>query len=335
MLSFDEIISQKKIIAYFRKAIANDKLSHSYIISGNSGMGKKSIANAFALELMCNSIDNKPCLCCKACKQIIAGTNVDLIYIKHEKPKLISINEIRQQLIQSAYIRPINSKYKIYIVDEAETLSIEAQNALLKIIEEAPEYIIIILLTNNLEAFLDTIKSRCVKLNMEYIKKIDIANYLKNKYKLSDNKLEEITSFAGGNLGKAIVLCTDEEKIYFYEKIIEILKNINKLSSYKSFEYLEILKDNKDNLLTFIEISNMWYRDILLIKSSKKSAQRDRLDKLIFKKEYTSLLELAGLYTFSKINKLIELLGEAGEKIKANVNIEILSFILLDEMRIY
>ena len=115
MFSFKDIVSQEKIIKYFKEAIKNDNISHAYIISGDKGMGKKTIANAFALELTCEA-ENKPCLICHSCKQTIAGTNTDIRYIKHEKPNIISVSEVREQLVKDTATRPFNSKYKIYIM---------------------------------------------------------------------------------------------------------------------------------------------------------------------------------------------------------------------------
>ena len=126
---------------------------------------------------------------------------------------------VREQLVKDTATRPFNSKYKIYIIDEANKLTKEAQNAILKTIEEPPSYVIIILLSDNMEVFLDTIKSRCVKLNMEYIKDDAILKYLKNKYSIDDDFLYSLATYARGNIGKAIDISRKIFKFSIYNSL--------------------------------------------------------------------------------------------------------------------
>ena len=162
MLNFQEIIGHDQIKEHFQKAIEYNKVSHAYILTGEAGMGRKSLANAFALTLLCEKGKTEPCMECHACKQVLSGSHPDLIYVSHEKPGTIGVDDIRKQINDTIMIRPYSSYYKIYIVDEAEKMTQQAQNALLKTIEEPPSYAVILLLTTNQEAFLPTILSRCL-----------------------------------------------------------------------------------------------------------------------------------------------------------------------------
>lgn len=154
MLGFNDILGHEQIKEHFRNAVQTGKVSHAYILSGEAGMGRKSLANAFALSLLCEKGMEEPCMQCHACKQVLSGNHPDLIYVTHEKPASIGVDDIREQINDTIQVRPYSSYYKIYIVDEAEKMTVQAQNALLKTIEEPPAYAVILLLTTNQDAFL-------------------------------------------------------------------------------------------------------------------------------------------------------------------------------------
>ena len=168
MLSFKDIIGQDLIKKHFITAIATGNVSHAYILSGEEGMGKRTLAEAFALSLMCQDRHGgEPCGQCHACKQVLSGNHPDVIYVTHEKPASIGVDDVRRQINDTVSIKPYSGGYKLYIVDEAQKMTVQAQNALLKTIEEPPAYVVILLLTSNEEIFLPTILSRCVKLSLK------------------------------------------------------------------------------------------------------------------------------------------------------------------------
>ena len=111
MPGFKDIPGQEHIKAHFQKAITNHNISHAYILSGESGMGHKSLAEAFALSLLCESGKVNPCLTCHSCKQVLSGNHPDLIYVNHEKPASIGVDDIRKQINDTIVIRPANIRY--------------------------------------------------------------------------------------------------------------------------------------------------------------------------------------------------------------------------------
>ena len=115
MLNFQEIIGHDQIKEHFQKAIEYNKVSHAYILTGEAGMGRKSLANAFALTLLCEKGKTEPCMECHACKQVLSGSHPDLIYVSHEKPGTIGVDDIRKQINDTIMIRPYSSYYKIAI----------------------------------------------------------------------------------------------------------------------------------------------------------------------------------------------------------------------------
>ena len=169
MPNFEEIIGHKQMIEHLKNAIQLDKVSHAYIFEGEKGCGRKTVAEAFAAALQCEhqKEGTDACGTCKSCRQAASKNHPDIIHIVHEKPNSIGVEEIRQQVVNDIQIKPYNGKYKIYIISEAEKMTAQAQNALLKTIEEPPAYGIIILLTDNASSLLPTILSRCVVLSMK------------------------------------------------------------------------------------------------------------------------------------------------------------------------
>ncbi|MBD9220244.1 MAG: DNA polymerase III subunit delta, partial [Clostridiales bacterium] len=140
MNNFSDIIGNEQIIKSIRCVLKNKMISHAYIIAGEEGGGKKILANAFAKTLLCENGGDEPCDNCISCRTFDGGNNPDIIYVHPVKTKGISVDDIREQVTSTVNIKPYNHRYKIYIMPNADTMTQQAQNALLKTLEEPPEY---------------------------------------------------------------------------------------------------------------------------------------------------------------------------------------------------
>ena len=178
MGSFKDVVGHKDIINYIRNAVTENKVSHAYILNGERGSGKKMLANLFATTLLCEKQGPDPCNACHSCHQAESGNHPDIIRVTHEKPGSIAVDDIREQVNQTVAVKPYQGAYKVYIIPEADLMTVQAQNALLKTIEEPPEYVVILLLTENADQLLPTINSRCVMLKLRNIKDKLIKRYL-------------------------------------------------------------------------------------------------------------------------------------------------------------
>ena len=225
MSSFKDVVGHKNIIKYISSAVQADAVSHAYILNGERGSGKRLLANLFAMSLQCQNReeDGGACGKCQSCKQAQNGNQPDIIKVTHEKPNTISVDDIRTQVNNDIVIKPYSSKYKIYIIPEADLMSAQAQNALLKTIEEPPEYAVIMLLTENAEALLPTIRSRCVMMKLRNIKDQLVKKYLMEQMEIPDYKADVCVAFAQGNMGKAIMLATSEYFNEIKEEVVHIL----------------------------------------------------------------------------------------------------------------
>ena len=130
------VVGHKDVIRHLVNAAANDKVSHAYLLTGEKGSGKKLLASIFAAALCCETHSGEPCFKCASCHKALTGNHPDIIRVVHEKPDLIRVNEIREQLVNTVDIKPYESRYKVYIIDEAEKMNAQSQNAILKTIEE-------------------------------------------------------------------------------------------------------------------------------------------------------------------------------------------------------
>ena len=187
-----------------------NKVSHAYLFGGESGSGKKMMASLFAMTLQCEKHGVEPCMECPSCKKAQSQNHPDIIYVKHEKPNTISIDEIREQLINDVMIKPYSSPYKIYIIDEAQKLTLQAQNALLKILEEPPDYGVFLILTANAEKLLATIRSRCAELKLSPLTPEEALPALRKQFpERPDEELRAALLRAGGYLGQAAAQLTE------------------------------------------------------------------------------------------------------------------------------
>ena len=193
MATFHDIIGQEQIKEHLQNAISAKKISHAYIINGEKSSGKEFIARVFAMTLQCEKGGTEPCQECHSCKQALSDNQPDIIYVSHEKPNTISVDDIRAQINNDIAIKPYSSPYKIYIMNEAEKMTPQAQNAILKTLEEPPEYAVIMLLTSNVNSLLPTILSRCVVLNMKPVADELVRNYLMHHVVTKSNQTARVS----------------------------------------------------------------------------------------------------------------------------------------------
>ena len=207
MAGFHDIIGHDDIIRHLKNAIETGKVSHSYIFTGEPGSGKKLLAGTFAAALQCESGESEPCMTCDSCKKVIGKNHPDIITVTHEKPGSISIDEVRDQVVRDVDIKPYCSPYKIYIIPDAEMMTVQAQNAILKTIEEPPEYAVIMLLTSNIDSLLPTIRSRCVRLDLKVVDDSLVKEYLMEHLQVPDYQAEIDASLQILFLDRSHILC--------------------------------------------------------------------------------------------------------------------------------
>ena len=256
---FENILGNEKNKNILEKSIKLNKFSHSYIFWGLEGIGKKIIAKEFAKNILC--LEQQENCKCKSCIEFNSNNNPDFQLIEPNEGKTVKIEQIREVQRKVAE-KPIISNKKVYVIDNADTMTIEAQNCLLKTLEEPPEYITIILICSNEDSLLSTIKSRCTRMHFDSIEIEEIKKYFKQNY-LEQEISENIINLSQGSIGKVIKL---NENKSIYENIEKILLNM------QNKDLIEIIQMSEEIYKAKEEISSILdYMNVILLKLSKQN----------------------------------------------------------------
>ena len=323
MATFKDIIGQEQLKKHFQNALSTKKISHAYIINGESKAGKEFIANIFAMALQCEKGGTQPCQECHSCKQALSGNQPDIIHVIHEKPNTISVDDIRSRINNDVGIKPYSSPYKIYIMNEAEKMTVQAQNAILKTLEEPPEYAVIILLTTNVNSLLPTILSRCVVLNMKPVPDELVRKFLMEEMQVPDYKAEVCVAFARGNIGKAKALASSEDFENVKNEALSLLKYIQDMELHEIVAAIKKIGEYKLEVNDYLDIMAIWYRDVLLFKATND------VNHLVFREEIGTLRRIAGRSSYEGIEAIIEALEKAKNRLNANVNFDLTMELLM------
>lgn len=297
----------------FKNIVKKDKIAHAYIINSKDYISRKYLTRYFIKILQCTDFKNDICNICRACKTINNNNNPDIIYIDNPDKKNVSIEIIREKLVNDVVVKPYNNKYKIYIIENADKMTLAAQNAILKTIENPFDYIKIILLTDNNKKLLDTINSRCILINID---PVDIIN-MKKVNKENSNITDISIYFSQGDLSKLNQFYNSEEFISlrnFSLEIIEKMLNMNALEFIQIEKELLNRKDNFDNIIDFIIL---YLRDINIIKINNTEVD------IVNKDKYEQLNNIIGNISYNYLNKVINEVYKAKNKIKDGANIKL------------
>lgn len=202
-------------------------------------------------------------------------------------------------------------------------MTVQAQNALLKTIEEPPAYVVIFLLTENAEALLPTITSRCVMLKLRNIKDTLIRKYLMETMHVPDYKADMCTAFAQGNMGRAIMLASSDHFNEIREEAVQLLKYINEMDISEITKAIRKINTYKLEINDYLDIIMIWYRDVLLYKATKD------MDKVVFKDQITYIQERAKKSSYEGIELILESLEKAKTRLRANVSFDLVMELLL------
>ncbi|KPI46948.1 DNA polymerase III subunit delta' [Clostridioides difficile] len=295
---FENIIGQNFAKKYLTNSIKKNKLNNAYMFEGIDGIGKKKLADELSkLLLDYVNLENSP----------------DYILIKPDgnSIKIAQIRNMQSDIV----IRP-HKDYKIYIINNAEKMTVEAQNALLKTLEEPPDYAIIILVTNNKESLLETIKSRCDIIKFSPIPMEDLKKYLIDTG-IEEERAQLLATFSRGSIENALSLSQSAEfsvmrddiqqyiQVMLDKNIVEILNIPNNMEKYRG------------NIISLLDIMINYFRDIILLKENVNKNMLINVDKLVF------IQNMSGKISYSQLSKIIDIIEDAKSKIKSNCNFNI------------
>lgn len=267
IMDFDDIVGQRVIVQSLKNALNMNMIANAYIFNGAKGSGKRTLADIFARAINCKGSGQKPCNLCLSCKKSMAGVNPDIMYIE-PTGNSIKIEQIRK-LIADIAVKPFENMYRVVIVKNADTMTIESQDAFLKTLEEPEGNNIFLLLTENYNTLHSTIVSRCQVYNMAALSRDDMIEYFKKHgFKLSE-ELELAIDNSSGIIGRALEILKDEnfkQRQKEYESILKRLLEGSRVEVLILSDKLVSSKEDGANLLNFLL---SFFRDILVLKDLK------------------------------------------------------------------
>lgn len=315
MYSFDEIKGNNLIINLLQNSIKNDRVNHLYIIDGEKRSGKTMLAKTFAKTLLCEKGSINPCNCCSSCKSFDGDNNPDVFYITNKDNKSIGVDIIREDINENVLIRPFKYKYKVYLIENFNLLTVGAQNAFLKTLEEPPEYAIFLLMTKNYSDLLETILSRSVILKLKPLGKKDLLSYINETY--PNENADVLASISNGNIGTIIDIVEDDTFTKKRDDALNIIKDLVTYDLSDTLLLYERFVDYKDDLENFLSYFLHFYRDMLIYKNKKNS------DIIIQKDKLNDIINLESKFTEKNLLNKIENINCAIQKLGHNTNVQL------------
>ena len=256
------IIGHQQIVEQLQHTVATDRIAGAYLFVGPTGVGKETIAGYFAQLIFCQQDAQPPTVCgtCLACRKVDSGNHPDLQFIRPEG-SLLKIGQIRELQKRIIY-EPLEASRKVYILTDVDRMNAEAENCLLKTLEEPPASSVLILLTSNIRALLPTTRSRCQILQFHAMPTQELAEILVEKFSVAPEQATPLAIAADGAIGKALTQLEKGEA--FTEEVPEILKETDPLAA---FRFAEHFKNNPETLGELVT----WYRDLLFLQQGAPS----------------------------------------------------------------
>lgn len=293
-----DFIGHEALINNFKQRCLKNTLSHAHLIVGEDGVGKGKLANILAKFILNGDLDRE---------------YVDIINYSSEKSSF-GVDDVRD-IIEEVYKKPFEKDKKVIIIHEGNKLTIQAQNALLKTIEEPPKGVYIIILCESLELILDTIKSRCEIYKLKPLTKSELYEYIKiKKFNYYENEIKSAIAFSEGVPGRIDRYFNDDKLRGLRNNIVILIKNLNKNDLEAILQQEESFSNLKNDKEEVLNIFGLFIRDILINKEIENEEFIINSDKLEDIKELTKEM------SFKKLNNMIKTIEEARRNIKSNVS---------------
>jgi DNA polymerase-3 subunit delta' len=312
---FEDIVGQSNAIKVIKNSLLNNRAGHAYIFCGPDGVGKSLAASIFAAALNCKEAEGNPCNLCTSCIKAKSGNHPDIIDFKTERT-IIRVDDIRG-LQKDMQKKPYESENNIYIIHEGDKMNEEAQNCLLKTLEEPPLYVTIIILAKNEHYFLSTITSRCQIVKFTRAPEKEIEDYLKKNMGVLDYEARYAASFSEGILQRAKDYLSNDEFKESRNNIINMCARIKSIDKAGALSYLNYFMDNKSKIDYILTVMVSFYRDIMIYKETKDNKYITNIDKVdIINRESLK-------YTYTNLYNIISVLKQTSDNLKYNINFQL------------
>ena len=313
-MEYKDVIGHDLVVKSLKKACENHKMSHFYIFEGGQGLGKRSVARVFAKTLLCEKKGIEPCNNCNSCYKFDNRIHPDFKEVYPEKD-IIKKGQI-EELIKFINSSPFESEKKLIIIDEAHLMNKEAQNSLLKSLEEPPNYIHIILVSSDTKNLLPTIRSRGQKIRFYPIEGDKVADYLLNTLQVKKEHALFLSKLSNGSLGRAILLSESEDLFIRRDWILELIDGLIRKEGFRIFAAVDYFYSNKNFTEELLQILMLWFRDLAVYKMTKDI-------NFVINRDKEEFLLKQSFMDFELINDIIEKIQETSLNIQMNVNFQL------------
>lgn len=318
MYRFDRIVGQEAVTEHLQNALKRGSMSHAYIINGEKGAGKKLLARTYAAALQCQDLREEngllePCGECRSCLQVMTANQPDIIVWPRKKPPKYSVRDDIRPFLPDVQVRPYQSPWKIYIFEDAEQLNVQSQNALLKTLEEPPAYAVFLLLANGTDNFLPTVMSRCITLQLRQIPEHVTAAYLVKEKGLAEVKAALLSKFSRGNIGRALELAESSDFSDFLKETAGLFSGLPDMDASEIASAAGRF-GAPEKLEAFLELTGIWYRDVMVLKSTAGRGD------MVFSDRKEDIKEAAARLSYEGLQKITEAVSLSAVRIRGNVN---------------
>ena len=329
MQGYSGIAGHADIKIELRETVSSGRIGHAYIFEGEDASGRAGLAKAFAASLLCEAGGPEACGDCPSCRRSLSGNSPDLTEVAPDPDKKnagIGVEEIRRRIVDDASVRPFFGGRKVYLVLEAQKMTAQAQNALLKTLEEPPANVVIILVCDDADHLLETVRSRCRVISCGALAEATIKKTLLRNGMADEHTAGLCAALSGGDLQAAEAYASSEVFLHISYEAMAALKDLSGLSMRRMHDMLDMVKDASAADL-MLRIMKIWFRDVLLFKATAE------VNSISFSGELRSIRRCAARNDYLDLEKALHDVDKARVRLDANVNQELTMELLLLSLR--
>ncbi|MCR3956050.1 MAG: DNA polymerase III subunit delta' [Gudongella sp.] len=313
-MDYKDIVGHEHVVQSLKRAVRNNNISHFYLFEGEEGLGKRTLGRTFAKTLLCEKKGAEPCNTCSSCIKFDHLNHPDYHEIDPEKG-IIRKGQV-EEIIRGMSMSPFQGDRKVFLMDQAHLMNKEAQNAMLKSLEEPPSYVHMILVTSSSKNLLPTIISRGQQIRFGQIPLNLVSEYLVDRQGMETGEARFLAEFSKGSLGRAVQLSSSEDFFQLRDWIIELVGFLVKGESWKIFSAVERFTDEKDRVQELLDIMLFWFRDLMVYKATEDLS-------LVINSDKEILLSEQSFLDFDRINDIIKKIQDTSMNIQLNVNYQL------------
>ena len=313
-MDYKDIVGHELVVQSLKRSVKNNNISHFYLFEGEGGLGKRTLGRTFAKTLLCEEKGEEPCNRCGSCIKFDHLNHPDYHEIEPEKG-IIRKGQV-EEIIRGMSMSPFGGDRKVFLMDQAHLMNKEAQNAMLKSLEEPPIYVHMILVTSSSKNLLPTIVSRGQQIRFGQIPISLVAEYLVQREGMATEEARFLAEFSKGSLGRAVQLCSSEDFFQIRDWIIELMDLLIRGESWKIFSAVERFTEEKDRVQELLDIMLFWFRDLMVYKSTGDLS-------LVINSDKEKLLSEQSFLDLDRINDIIKKIQDTSMNLQLNVNYQL------------